>query len=53
MIASYYSNLQESSLITRQPRNVPHHIIQATASEELAQGPYLAVRVGFAPATLR
>ena len=26
---------------------------QATASEGLAQGPYVAVRVGFGPATLR
>src|SRR6218665_2942606 len=28
-----------------------HHIIQATKSEGLAQGPYVAARVGFEPAT--
>ena len=27
--------------------------IQATVSEELGQGPYVAARVGFEPATLR
>ena len=27
--------------------------LQATVSEELAQGPYVAVRVGFEPATFR
>ena len=32
-----------------------HHIngIQATVNEGLAQGPYMAARVGFEPATLR
>ena len=28
-------------------------VLQATTSEELAQGPYVATRVGFEPATLR
>ena len=45
--------LQELNLITRQPRSAPHHIIQATTSEGLAQGPYMAARVGFEPATNR
>ena len=30
----------------------PHYVIQATTSEGLAQGPYMADRVGFEPATL-
>ena len=29
-----------------------HHVIQAITSEGLAQGPYVAVRVKFEPATL-
>jgi len=44
--------LQESNLIAKQPRRVPHHVIQATASEGLAQGPYMVAKVGFEPATL-
>ena len=32
---------------------VPHHVIQATMSEGLAQGQYMAARVGFEPATLQ
>ena len=43
--------LQESNLATRQPRRPPYHGIQATTSEGLAQGPYVAARVGFEPAT--
>jgi len=41
--------LQESNLTAMQPRRVPHHVIQATASEGLAQGPYMVARVGFEP----
>jgi len=43
--------LQESNLAIRQPRLVPHHVIQATTSEGLAQGPYVVARVRFEPAT--
>jgi len=43
--------LQESDLTARQPHRAPHHVIQATTSEGLAQGPYVAARVGFKPAT--
>jgi len=39
--------LQESNLTARQPRRAPHHVIQATTSEGLAQGPYVVARVGF------
>ena len=39
--------LQESNLATREPHRAPHHVIQATASEGLGQGHYVAVRVGF------
>ena len=47
--------LQESNLTARQPRrgSVPHHAILATMSEGLAQGPYVAARVGFEPVALR
>ena len=45
--------LQESNLTARQPLRTPHHIIQATTSEGLAQGPYVVARVWFEPATLR
>src|SRR6218665_577062 len=45
--------LQESNLAARQPRGAPHYVIQATTSEGLAQGPYLATRMGFEPATFR
>jgi len=31
----------------------PHQIIQATTSDELAQGPYVADRGGVEPATVR
>src|SRR6218665_551915 len=43
--------LQESYLAARQPRKGPHQVIQATMSEGLAQGPYVAARVGFEPVT--
>ena len=45
--------LQESNLAASQPGRVPHHIMQATASEGLAQGAYVAARLGFEPATFR
>ena len=45
--------LQEPNLNVRQPGRAPHHVIQATTSEGLAQGPYVAARVRFEPATLR
>jgi len=45
--------LQESNLTSRQPRRAPHHVIQTTASEVIAQGPYVASRVGFEPATFQ
>jgi len=41
MIASYY----RSHLTAKQPRRASHHDIQATTSEGLAQGPYMAARV--------
>jgi len=44
--------LQESNLAARQPRRAPHHVIQGTASEELAQGPSVAAS-GLEPATFR
>lgn len=34
--------LQESNLTVRQPGRAPHHVIKATASEVLAQGPFVA-----------
>jgi len=34
--------LQEYKLASRQPLRLPHHVIQATAREGLAQGPYVA-----------
>jgi len=43
--------LQELNLDARQPRRAPHHIIQATTCEGLAQGPSMAARVGFKLAT--
>ena len=43
--------LQELNLTARQPRREPHHAIQATVSGGLAQGPYVAARMGFKPAT--
>ena len=45
--------LQESNLAARQPRRAPHHVIQATTNEGLAQGPYVTARVVFEPATFR
>ena len=39
--------LQEPNLTAREPRKVPYYVIQATASEGLAQGPY--VRLGLRP----
>ena len=44
--------LLESNLTARQPRRAPHHVIRATTSEGLAQGPYVVARVGFEPVTL-
>ena len=44
--------LQESNLTARQPRREPHHVIQATTSEGLAQGPYV-VASGFRTSDLR
>ena len=43
--------LQESNLAARQSHRSPLHVIQATTSEGHAQGPYVAARVGFEPAT--
>ena len=34
--------LQELNLASRQPHRAPHHVIQATTSEGLAQGPYVS-----------
>src|SRR6218665_3184388 len=45
--------VQESNLTARQLRRAPHHVIQATTSKGLAQGPYVQARVGFEPATLQ
>ena len=45
--------LQESNLAARQPHGAPHHIIQATINEKLAQGPYVAARGGVELATFR
>jgi len=42
MIADDSRLLQESNLAAREPRRSPHHVIQATTSEGLAQGPYVA-----------
>ena len=44
-------HLQESNLTARQPLRATHHVIQATTSEELAQGPYVAARDGVEPVT--
>ena len=43
--------LHESKLAARQPRRAAHHVIEITTSEGLAQGSYVATRVGFEPAT--
>ena len=32
---------QESNLAAKQPHRTPHHVIQVTTSEGLAQGPYV------------
>jgi len=40
--------LQELNLAARQPRRAPHHFMQATTSEGLAQGLYMAAS-GFEP----
>ena len=45
--------LQESNLATRQPRILPHNVIQATMTKGLAHGPYVTARVVFEPATFR
>ena len=45
--------LQESNLAARQKCRAPHHVIQTTTSEGLAQGPYMAAKVGFKPANFR
>ena len=47
----YTELLQESNLTARQPRSAPHNVIQAPTSEGLAQGPYVAAKVVFKPAT--
>jgi len=39
-----------SNLTARQPHRAPHHVIQVTMSEELAQGPYVAARGWVEPA---
>jgi len=44
MIAGYYS--PESNFTTRRKHRALHYIIQATTSEGLVQGPYVAARVG-------
>ena len=44
--------LQESNSAARKQRRAPLHVIQATMDEGLAQGPYVAARVGFEPTTL-
>ena len=41
--------LQESNLTAKQSHRAPHHVIQATTSEGLAQGPYVAAKGGFEP----
>src|SRR6218665_969661 len=41
--------LQESNLTAR----VPHHVIHATVSDGLVQGPYVVTSVGFELMTLR
>jgi len=43
MMASYYRR----RINARQPRRTPHHVIQASTSEGLVIGPYVAARVGF------
>jgi len=50
MIAGYYSSRISP---TRQPRRAPHHVMQATTSEGLAHGPYVAARWGSERATFR
>src|SRR6218665_931905 len=45
--------LQESNLTAWQPCRTPRHVMQATTSGGLAQGPYVAARVGFKPETFR
>ena len=35
--------------IRKEPRRAPRHVIQSTALEGLAQGPYVAGGVGFEP----
>jgi len=42
--------LQESNLTARQPHRAPHHVIHASASEGLVQGPYVAASLRFEPA---
>ena len=41
------------NLTARLPRKAPHHVIQATANEGLAQGPYVVASLTFEPATFR
>ena len=45
--------LKKSNVTARQPGRAPHHAIQATMSEGLAQSPYMAARVLLEPTTLR
>ena len=52
MYLNIKTNFKTYNLITKQPRMVPQHIIQATTSEELGQAPYTAARAGFEPVTL-
>jgi len=47
MIAGYY----RSPMLTKGSHRAPHHVTQATTSEGLAQGPYVAARGGDKPAT--
>ena len=45
--------LHESNLAAMQPCRAPHHVIQATTSEGLAQGSYVVAKVGFEAVTFR
>ena len=45
--------LQEPNLIASQPHRTSHHVKQATASEGLAESPYMAARLGFEPVTMQ
>jgi len=45
--------IQKLNLAAMQPLRAPQLVIQATTSERLAQGPYVAAKVWFKPATFR